>query len=367
MNFPGPPGDEFGRDTVYSSMADVVGKVAVLAKDQLGCRFLQKVLDESSPDASPSSPETGGSSPGSTEGSPCDIIFGEIYPHLGELMTDPFGNYLCQKLMLKCSLEQRRMIVESMAPNLVRISCDIHGTRAVQKLIGILAKGGVHQVDLGLVINAMREHVVELIRNLNGNHVVQACLHNLTSESNQFIYDSVSQNCVSVATHRHGCCVLQRCIDFASEAQRHALVHEIGMHSLELVQDPFGNYVVQYVLDIKEAALFKAVFGQLQGNFAVLSKQKFSSNVIEKCLAMPYPDEFEAVVREIADPGRILELLQDGYANYVIQKALAVQHPVIPYLVQQIRPHLPAIKNTPYGKKLTAKILKKFPEVQQDA
>ena len=27
MNFPGPPGDEFGRDTVYSSMADVVGKV----------------------------------------------------------------------------------------------------------------------------------------------------------------------------------------------------------------------------------------------------------------------------------------------------------------------------------------------------
>ena len=45
---------------------------------------------------------------------------------------------------------------------------------------------------------------------------------------------------------------------------------------------------------MKEAALFKAVFGQLQGNFAVLSKQKFSSNVIEKCLAMPYPDEFEA-------------------------------------------------------------------------
>jgi len=337
----------------YGSIKDVVGKVYTLSKDQLGCRFLQKMLGDDNDEKADGSKEM-------IDGkAACDIIFDEIYGHLGELMTDPFGNYLCQKLMVRCKPEQRRAIVESMAPDLVQISCDIHGTRAVQRLISILAKGCDHQVDLGLVINAMRAHVVDLIRNLNGNHVVQACLHNLTSEANQFIYDAVSQNCVSVATHRHGCCVLQRCIDFANQSQRGALVSEIVNNALTLVQDPFGNYVVQYVLKLKDAELFASVWQKLKGSVAELSKQKFSSNVIEKMLAMPYPETFEDIVTELAEPSRILELLQDGYANYVIQKALAVDHPVNAYLVEQIRPHLSSLRNTPYGKKLTSKIQKK--------
>ena len=45
----------------------------------------------------------------------------------------------------------------------------------------------------------------------------------------QFIYDAVTSgnNCVAVATHRHGCCVLQRCIDHASESQKVQLIQEI--------------------------------------------------------------------------------------------------------------------------------------------
>ena len=59
----------------------------------------------------------------------------------------------------------------------------------------------------------------------------------------QFIYNAVAANCVEVATHRHGCCVLQRCIDHASEHQRVQLVNEITYNALTLVQDPYGNYV----------------------------------------------------------------------------------------------------------------------------
>ena len=166
-----------------------------------------------------------------------------------------------------------------------------------------------------------------------------------------------------MATHRHGCCVLQRCIDFASEQQRSALVAEIVRNSLTLVKDPYGNYVVQYILKLKDPLIVQDIWKQLKGNVAPLSKQKFSSNVIEKMLAMPDPQHnhvFEEIVRELADPTRILELLQDGYANYVIQKAIAVDHPVNAYIVEQIRPHLSALKNTPYGKKLTTKIQKKL-------
>jgi hypothetical protein len=44
---------------------------------------------------------------------------------------------------------------------------------------------------------------VSLIKDLNGNHVVQRCLQRLGPEDSQFIYDAAISNCVEVATHRH--------------------------------------------------------------------------------------------------------------------------------------------------------------------
>lgn len=77
---------------------------------------------------------------------------------------------------------------------------------------------------------------MSLIKDLNGNHVVQRCLQRLGPEDSQFIYDAAVACCVEVATHRHGCCVLQRCIDFATPGQKQALVMEVARHALVLSQ-----------------------------------------------------------------------------------------------------------------------------------
>lgn len=51
-------------------------------------------------------------------------------------------------------------------------------------------------------------------------------------------------------------------------------------------QDPFGNYVVQYVLELDIAEASIAVMNGLFGHYAELAQQKFSSNVVEKCLKL---------------------------------------------------------------------------------
>jgi len=40
-------------------------------------------------------------------------------------------------------------------------------------------------------------------------------LQRLSASENQFVYDAAEAHCVEIATHRHGCCVLQRCVDHA--------------------------------------------------------------------------------------------------------------------------------------------------------
>jgi hypothetical protein len=52
---------------------------------------------------------------------------------------DPFGNYLCQKLLEYATDEQRNIICGSVVTDLVSISLNMHGTRAVQKMIDFLS------------------------------------------------------------------------------------------------------------------------------------------------------------------------------------------------------------------------------------
>jgi len=56
----------------------------------------------------------------------------------------------------------------------------------------------------------------------------------------QFIYEAAAANCFDMAIHRHGCCVLQRCISSARGAYQAKLIVEICARGFELAQDPFG-------------------------------------------------------------------------------------------------------------------------------
>lgn len=192
--------------------------------------------------------------------------------------TDPFGNYLCQKLLEHVDDQQRTVLINNAAPELVTIACNQHGTRALQKMIEYVVK----EEQIRTITVALDGRVAELIRDLNGNHVIQKILNHFPSQDIQFIINQVAAECVTIGTHRHGCCVIQRCIDHADPMQQYFLISRITENSFVLVQDPYGNYVVQYILDIGESRFSDPVCRCFLGNITSLSKQKFSSNVIEK-------------------------------------------------------------------------------------
>lgn len=53
-------------------------------------------------------------------------------------------------------------------------------------------------------------------------------------------------------------------------------------NTVELIVDQYGNYIVQYILMQKDYELNKKLIAMLIRNICNLSKQKYSSNVIEK-------------------------------------------------------------------------------------
>jgi len=236
----------------------------------------------------------------------------------------------------------------------VELAQDPHGTRAVQCLIHTLAMHPHYVADVQLVIEALEKNTIALIHSMHGNHVIQACLTNFSCTANGFVHRTILEYFVHVANNRYGCCVLQCCLKTANYDQYQELLTKLCENTLVLVKDAYGNYAVQFILDRDDPAMYTQMFTQMRGHIAQLSMQKFSSNVVEKGLrAEPeYADCANLIISELAFMDKTKALLHSPYGNYVIQKALMVPLPVTGQLAASIRPHLPALRSIPYGKKL---------------
>jgi len=92
------------------------------------------------------------------------------------------------------------------------------------------------------------------------------------------------RHCKEIGMHKHGCCVLQRCLEKGNTFQKMALADVIILHLADLIEDPYGNYLVQNVLKMESPSKNEKIFSAIAGDFIRLSQLKFSSNVIEKCL-----------------------------------------------------------------------------------
>jgi Pumilio-family RNA binding repeat len=241
-----------------------------------------------------------------------EAILSEVQPYLSDLMTDPFGNYLFQKLLDHVPPATRADIISSVAHRLVPSGVSLHGTRSVQKVVEVART----RAERDTVVAALSSAAVELATSANGNHIMQRVLehfskpasddpvqadssttsspHSNNSHSSSaagagataaassgresdsaFVYKSLQVACFEVATHRHGCCVVQRALDAASPAQRAGLVAEVGRHALALMQDPFGNYVCQYFCDHCTAEEVVPIVQAPLGQVVHLSMQKF--------------------------------------------------------------------------------------------
>mmetsp|Transcript_8659 Transcript_8659/g.13342 ORF Transcript_8659/g.13342 Transcript_8659/m.13342 type:complete len:822 (+) Transcript_8659:259-2724(+) len=343
----------------------LLGHVRRLSRDQVGCRLLQQALDEEGPMAA-------------------TLILTEGISFWGEAMVDPFGNYLFQKILEKITAEERIMLIRSVSARLVNASLNLHGTRSVQKVVELCAqdeslspetKDTSDGTAADILTSSLFPAAARLCIDSHGNHVIQRILLKLGHNHSRFVFEAVAASVGDVARHRHGCCVIQRCLDSPPSDARSHLVCRIVEKSLELMQDAYGNYVVQYVLDVCGDEDVQAVCESVVGKVCLLAIQKFSSNVMEKCLERCTDRIKEMYLHELSDVERIRELMMDPFGNYVVQRALSVAtHSQAIRLVEAMRPHLISsqpgsphgqrnggMRNTAGGRRIMAKICRRFP------
>ena len=151
---------------------------------------------------------------------------------------------------------------------------------------------------------------------------------------------------------------MQRCIDHATGAQKAKLIAQITGSAFSLVQDPFGNYVLQYIIDLQEEQFTNPLCYAFQGQIPSLSKHKFSSNVIEKTIRGADSSVTRIMIEEMLNANELERMLKDPYANYVVQTAMDYADTETKgRLVEAIRPLLALVRQTPHGRRIQSKIM----------
>jgi len=129
------------------------------------------------------------------------------------------------------------------------LSRDSRGCREIQDAIDAGCEGEVLAMSAEL-----RGHISEALRCPNANFVVQKLIKKLPPQSTVFIFEELLHkgpgSVASVARHKYGCRILQGllCIQLPDHVQQ--LVDSLLVDAFATCNHPFGNYVMQKLLEV---------------------------------------------------------------------------------------------------------------------
>jgi len=322
-------------------------------KDQLYCRQIQNKLDKNINNLKYS-----------------EEFYENIKYQLVEIIEHQFGNYVIQKFLSVLLYQENKQLFKliflEIDDKLFEICIHNFGTRVIQKTLEKLDNGNYYKIEtneLNEVLKKLIEnHLYELCCDKNGNHVFQKLLRVFPKERNQFLFDSLIKISFPVSIIQQGATLLQAAFDYSNKKQQEDLCTAIIAKIEDLINDKYGNYTIQTIFKLYIDKINEKIYEYIEKNIVKLSKEKFSSNVIDKCIIKEY-EKSKKLIENILQKKIIKEIIVDQYGNYVVQKILNVSEgETITRIINQIKPILGDLKKTNIGKKVYEKLIQNYKE-----
>lgn len=156
---------------------------------------------------------------------------------------------------------------------------------------------------------------------------MQKILSTISEDQRPDINEVIMNSLPQLFNDSNGICVIKKFINANKDLiMRKSLLSYIQSNCLEIIQSPFGNYVIQHILDKWGCDIAQEIIETIIKNIVSLSMQKFSSNVVEKCLDIANDDIRYRLIHELFNVGKISSLLKNKFGNFVLQKAIKLMN-----------------------------------------
>ena len=248
------------------------------------------------------------------------LIFTELRDNITQLLLDPYANYFCLKIFYFLNSNDRIAFLENTSGNLDVLSTNKISTYPIQCIVEHLNTDKEKEI----VINSINKQLMKLCLDIYGTHVLEKILNCFEYEFVKPIMKFILDNFLFLANNANGLCVIKKEIVCENKKENfEQLKKEIVTHALVLIQNPYGNYALQTAIDNWDLEDCEELMHIFEGKCSVLSLQKYSSNVIERCIEKN-PAFLDKFINEILSDNSCAVglLLQNSFGNYVVQTAL---------------------------------------------
>ena len=218
--------EEFKLGRKKYELCDVLPFANEFCTDQHGSRFIQLKMESASYH---------------------DIadLFDSIRQSIDNLTTDVFGNYVVQKMFEYGNDATKTQLYTILQGKIFDLSVSMYGCRVVQKSLDHISPPLKSKL-----IRELKGHVLDLVKDQNGNHVIQKAIECCQSNEDVIFFLDAFKGCLNtMAMHPYGCRVVQRLFEFMPKESLKGVFEELILGVVGLIQDQYGNYVIQHLLD----------------------------------------------------------------------------------------------------------------------
>ena len=267
------------------------------------------------------------------------------------------GRHLLVSVMRLQHMDKIQIIFDEIVPQLNIVVMDNQGCHVVRTLVEFLT---TEQLEV-FAANLSAKTVVDIATtSQHTRRVLQTLVERHKSNLLDNIISAIAANSAQLAKTQQGCIAVMRTVEHALPEQREVLMAALLPDLPALTMDPYGNYVVQCLLQHFDPTTCAAVVcSAFAGHWLTLSCNKFASNVMEKVVRlMVGPSRTELVQELVLNTSNVQCLMQDGFGNFVLQAIIDSSVDASEYrtICDVVRPLLHA---SPYGHKIEGKLKSK--------
>ena len=251
-------------------------------------------------------------------------LFMELINYLSLLFKDTYSNHFCLKLFSYLNSNDRITYINILSQHFNDLALNKTSTHPVQCIIEQLTTLPEQQALLSAV---SAEQALALALNVYGTHVLGKMLKHFPKNIMQRIITKLISNVILLSTNANGLCTVKQLIAVVTDVNDvnfHIMKRSIIDNAVMLCEDAYGNYVLQGALNVWDSDSVDELMKQLALWFMRLSLQKYSSNVIEKCIIEHKSFFLFAINTILTNINMMNVMIHNVFGTFVIESIASV-------------------------------------------
>uniref|UniRef100_A0A2N9HLQ6 PUM-HD domain-containing protein n=1 Tax=Fagus sylvatica TaxID=28930 RepID=A0A2N9HLQ6_FAGSY len=257
---------EHGTESQRKELASqLTGHVLTLSLQMYGCRVIQKALEVVDVDQQTQ-------------------MVAELDGSVMKCVRDQNGNHVIQKCIECVPQDQIQFIISAFYGQVVALSTHPYGCRVIQRVLEHCDDPKTQKI----IMDEIMQSVCILAQDQYGNYVIQHVLEHGKPHERSAIISKLAGQIVKMSQQKFASNVVEKCLTFGGPEERQLLVTEMLGTTDEneplqiMMKDPFGNYVVQKVLETCDDQSLELILSRIKVHLNTLKRYTYGKHIVAR-------------------------------------------------------------------------------------